>query len=226
VAIRKNKYLIIDTETSMKGNVIDFGAVIVDKKGKIYNKAACLVKEYWQHDTLFYDNKSGIFGKQNLNKRIEAYKNMIVNGDRLVCSINAINVWLIKCAKAYKPILTAYNLPFDTAHCIQSGIDLSLFPKEFCLWKEAAALFGKRKGYINHCIREKAFTGKLNMQTNAEIMSHYLSGQKIDEPHTALEDILLCELPIFTYIMRQKKKLLNISYNWRNYQMRDLVTAK
>jgi len=223
--MKKKFYIIVDTETTERGNVADFGAVVCDKRGNIVKKIGVLTP-YFQKEKLFYNRDSGFFGIKNLNIRTEKYRAMVKDRKRTLATIRGGNAWLEKVAEMYSPTLTAYNLPFDKGACKKSGIVLP-FENEFCLWKEAARIFGKRVTYINHVLEHKAISEKLNIKTNADIMSKYLSVETLnDEPHTALEDILFHELVIFKEIMRQKKGIKNVPYNWRNHRLIDHVIAK
>ena len=223
--IKKKFYIIVDTETTERGNVADFGAVICDKRGNIVKKIGVLTP-YFQKEKLFYNRDSGFFGIQNLNLRTEKYREMVKDGKRQLATIRGINEWLAMAQVMYAPTLTAYNLTFDKGACNKSGIALP-FQNEFCLWKEAARIFGKRVSYINHVLEHKAISEKLNIKTNADIMSKFLSVETLqDEPHTALEDILDHELLIFKEIMRAKKGIKHKPYNWRNHRLIDHVIAK
>lgn len=220
---KKKLYQITDTETSMSRKVIDFAAVICDRQGKIYHQISVLVSDYYDTETLFYDRTGGYFGRINLAKREQAYKTMLANGTRKMGSVAQINEWLDK-ARKLGVVSTAYNLEFDKGVCYNSGIDLD-FDNEFCLWHEAQEIYGKRKGFINFCIQNGLLTAKFNLKTGAEAISAYVAGKFTKEPHTALEDILHHELPVLVNLLRQKKGFKRKAYNWRNYQLKNLVTA-
>lgn len=221
---KKNLYLIIDTETSERRHVIDFAAVICDRYGHILHKCAVLISDFYEKEKLFYNRDSGFFGIKNLEKRNNAYISMLNSGQRVLASVASVNRWLSQAARL-NPILTAYNLPFDKNCCDISGIMLP-FTREFCLWQASCGIYAKRKGYINFCLQNRGFSAKCIMLTNAEIMAQYITGNNNPEPHTALEDVIDYELPILTNILKQKKKLSAVKYNWRNYQLADLAVAK
>ncbi len=42
---RKKYFMIIDTETTQTDKVVDFGAIVVDKKGNVQTSCAILVRE-------------------------------------------------------------------------------------------------------------------------------------------------------------------------------------
>jgi len=227
--MKKQFFIIVDTETTMPtggkpAHVADFAAVICDRKGNIVKQMAVLTP-FFQHEKLFYNRDSGFFGVQNLILRTNKYLDMVKKGERRLANIQAINGWLLQAKKMYNPTLTAYNLPFDKNACEKSGIHLR-FKKEFCLWQEATRIFAGRVSYINHVLEHKAISAKLNIQTNADTMSKFLSVKKLgDEPHTALEDIINHEILIFKEIMRAKKGIKRQPYNWRNHALIDHVQA-
>ena len=218
---RKSFYLIVDTETTINRHVFDFGAAIVDRKGKIYQQIAVVVNDFKSEEFFHDKGNTGFFALKNLRERHEKYNQMLENGDRVLASVLAINKWLIQAKELYgdKIHMTAYNINFDINVCHNSGINLSIFPHTFCLWNVSCKFFAKRKAYSKFCIKNKYFTEKLNMKTNAEVMSHYLTGRNLVEPHTALEDVLYFELPILLQCLRQKKSLQADGYSWREYQL-------
>lgn len=231
---KKQFFLIVDTETTIADHVADFGAVICDKQGKVYAECGVLVAEFYKTEKLFHDAAAcDIWGFAGLHKREENYKQMLESGSRMLSSINAINRWLLLAVAKYNPELTAYNLAFDVSKCANSGIDLSVFEKRFCLWHSAAAHFADSKAYKNFVMANHAFNaptkfGNMSYKTNAEVMAAFVQdGAMIDEPHTALEDAKLFELPILKAIVsRAKWREKSKAYSWRDYQVREHFTAK
>ena len=124
--MKKDYYLIIDTETTINDKVADFGAVICDRKGNIVDQCAVLVNGLFGIDPLFYiakEEASSLWSNQGKDRRYDRYNEMLENGTRMLASVNAINNWLNRVAGKYNPILTAYNLPFDMDKCNKTGID-------------------------------------------------------------------------------------------------------
>lgn len=239
----KNYFLIVDTETTQDNLVADFGAIVCDKKGDIVASCGVLVNGIYtdmeSHPLFFTSDKDGIWSKQGQDARYSMYTNMLESGSRMLASVAAINRWLSRAMLQYSPILTAYNLPFDVDKCRNTGIDIDIFERQFCLWAGAYNAWAHTKKYRQHVLECHAFNtptqfGNMTFKTNAEVMARFvLNNPNLpDEPHTALEDAIDYELPILKALLARKgtsvKKLLESqgSYNWRNCQVKDWFTAK
>jgi len=150
---KKQFYLIVDTETTIDEKVADFAAVIVDRKGRIAAQCAILITGIYndrENHPLFFNEYSGdLWKKSSLDKRYDNYWQMLANGSRMLASVAAINAWLAKAAIKYNPTLTAYNLSFDLGKCVNTGIDLSFFENQFCLWHAAFNKWAHTKQYRN-----------------------------------------------------------------------------
>jgi hypothetical protein len=239
---KRDYFLIVDTETTLDDKVADFGALVCDRKGKIYTSCAILINGIFTNrelHCLFYDNSveaDSIWARQRLNARYDNYNAMVRDGRRLVASVSAINRWLAKVNGTYSPILTAYNLAFDAGKCANTGIDLDMFDKRFCLWYASFTKWAHTKKYLNFALSIHAFNpptklGNMSFKTNAETMARFVLNNPtlIDEPHTALEDARDYELPILLQLLKQSRKreyLEPASFDWRKVQVRDYFTAK
>lgn len=234
---KKQYFLIVDTETTQDNLVADFGAVICDRQGRIHNQCAVLIGGVFnkpRKHPLFFDSNApaaALWSKVGKDKRYANYNKMLQSGSRMLASVVAVNRWLERVQGKYNPVLTAYNLPFDTNKCQNTTIDLSIFNERFCLWAAAYTKWAKTKSYKQFILKTHAFNpptdlGNMTYQTNAEIMTRFLANDPNmpDEPHTALEDVLYYELPILKAYLKHtpKKELFNIDpYNWREVQVRD-----
>lgn len=225
----KKNFIIVDCETTIKDTVADFAAVVCDRAGNIINQMAILIPAELDKG-LFFIPDGGFWSRENATKKETAYREMVLNGSRMFGTVPAINRWLARAALEYRPILTAYNLQFDTSRCAGTGIDLTVFDnRQFCLWRAANAMLirGKNgnltRNFVAFCLQQYTMTAKFNLRSNAESVAHYVTGTATVEPHTALEDILLCELPILRAILKQKKPIVERAYNWREFQLRDLA---
>jgi hypothetical protein len=228
----KEFYLIVDSETTNADMVYDFGAVVCDRKGNILTSCAVIVAEQMEAE-LFYDIKdNGIWGKKAATERKAKYANMLSQGSRMVASVAAINRWLEKVCGKYNPMLTAYNIAFDNGKCANTGIDLSMFSKQFCLWHLAATMVCTTKAYKkfaleNHYFGNRTKFGNMTIKTNAECVAHYITGNDITEPHTAKEDAQFFEMPILLSLVNRKgwKKNIGLPYNWKSFQLKDHYKA-
>lgn len=229
----KNYYIIIDTETTITDKVVDFGAVVCDSKGNIVDSIAVMVLETFGVDELFYDTAAkGIWARESINRRVENYNSLIDSGDRIIASVKVINNWLASMVARYNPTLTAYNIAFDNAKCANTGIELGMFTKSFCLWSAAVGNICHTKAYRkfvmqNHLFNTRTEKGNMTYSTTAESVCGYIKGVFSTEPHTALEDARDFELPILINIIKRKGWDTNIkAYNWRDFQVKDLFIAK
>lgn len=226
---QKQYFFIADTETTQKETVADFAGVIVDRKGNICNQISVLVSGHFGKYKLFHDKNSSesIWTLAGLARRNEIYRTMLNSGDRMLATVPAINRWIAKAIESYPGLIfTAYNADFDLRMMRNTGIETDGFADVFCLWKASVNKVSGDKRYIQHCINRKWLTAKLNFKTSAEPMAEYALGRELPpEPHTALEDILHYELPIFLWLVKNKsyKKYSQNGYNWQAWQLTNLV---
>ena len=238
--MKKDHFLIIDTETTRNGLVADFGAVVVDRKGTILTSCSALIDGVYtdkDNEPLFHGEGMGeLWGKARLPERYAEYDAMLESGSRMLARPIAITRWLDKVKANYKPYLTAYNLAFDVDKCKKTGIDLTMFgANKFCLWHSSVARWGKTKAYRQFILESHAFNaptkkGNASYKTNAEVMARFVLNQPEleDEPHTAYEDVVFYELPILLKLVKgySKNKWLNPpGYSWHDYQLKDAYKA-
>jgi hypothetical protein len=230
---KKQFFAICDTETTMENTVADFAIIICDREGKIFNQCAVMVKDHYGNFELFHDKKANdIWGYEGLRRREANYVDMLNSGKRMLASTNAINSWIDQAIGKYDPILTAYNLAFDSDKCEKTGINLHKFSSNFCLWQAAVGNICNTKQFKNFALENHAFNkvtgaGNMTFQTNAEIVCGFVNGGFKEEPHTALEDARDFELPILREIIKKKNWKEKITpYNWRAFQVKDHFQAK
>lgn len=234
--MRKIHVVTVDIESTKSGMAADFAAVISDRKGNIVTQCAVLIRGiYDDREThpLFYNDQAGeLWTKESLGKRYQAYDDMLENGSRMMASVGAVNNWLMMAKAQYDPVLTAYNLPFDIGKARNTGINLDVFDRRFCLWSACVTAFAGSKAYRqfildNHLFKPVTKHGNMSYPTNAETMARFILGnvELPDEPHQSLEDILGYEKPMLDYLLKRKsvKWLLeNVKpYNWQAFQVRD-----
>ena len=237
---KKDHFLIVDTETTITDKVVDFGAVICDRKGRVLKQCSVLVHGIFGVDALFYitdEDPKNIWSKQGKDRRFTAYQEMLENGTRTQASVAMINRWLERVKGEFDPILTAYNLPFDVDKCDKTAIDLTMFDQRFCLWRAAYNKWGHSKKYLQFVLENHAFNpptekGNMSYKTNAEVMARFIFKDATlkDEPHTALEDIIGYELPIFKELIAKTPKKVFMApdqaYSWQHTQVKDWFQVK
>lgn len=230
---KKQYFAILDTETTMADTVADFGIIIVDREGQIFNQCAVLLNGHYGNFELFHDKAANdIWGYGGLEKRKANYVKMLDSGTRMLASVNAVNKWINQAIGKYNPTLTAYNLAFDLGKCKNTEIDLTGFTSQFCLWQAAVGNICNTKDYKNFVLEHHAFKaptklGNMCFQTGAETVAAFVTGNDIDEPHTALEDARDFELPIMVEILKKRKWKEKITpFNWRDFQVKNHFIAK
>ena len=203
----KHYYIIVDTETTKKQSVADFGAVVVTRKGKIVEQFGAMVLGHFGKFDLFSDPSaadSAFWSEQSAQRRAKDYDAMLESGERSISSPALINQWLAGVNARYAPVLTAYNLSFDLGKCRNTRINLGIFSERFCLMKAAKKVIGNQAAYHDFCYDNDLLTAKLrNPSMTADTMAKFILGLSLaDEPHTALEDARDYEATILTYILR------------------------
>ena len=223
----KHYYLIVDTETTKRGTVCDFGAVIVTKQGQIVEQFGAMVLGHFGTLPLFSDPKAdpdSFWSEQSAQRRTKGYDQMLIDGRRSQSSVALINEWLAGVLGRYNPVLTAYNLSFDMGSTAKTGIKLGMFGSRFCLMKAAKRTIGVSAEYQDFCRERGLMTegGKKAIknpkpQMTADAMAKFIldtnyEGSLADEPHTALEDARDYESAILTKILESvtRKQLLEL----------------
>ena len=213
----KHYYLIVDTETTKKQTVADFGAVITDRKGNIVDQFGAMVLNHFGSLPLFSDPTaidSALWSEQSAQRREKDYYSMLDSGERSISSVGLINQWLSATYARYNPVLTAYNISFDLGKCRNTRINLGIFNQRFCLMKAAKRAIGSLADYHKFCHAHGFLTAKLRKPSmTADTMAKYILGIDLqDEPHTALEDARDYEAVILAYILNGKtrKQLLEL----------------
>ena len=151
-------YLIVDTETTKKQTVADFGAVVVTKQGRIVEQFGAMVHGHFGKLPLFSDpsaDPAAFWSEQSAQRRAKNYDDMLESGERSIASPQLINQWLARVNAQYSPALTAYNLAFDLGKCRNTRINLGQFGTRFCLLKAAKKQIGTLAEYHEFCQRSR-----------------------------------------------------------------------
>ena len=81
----RHYYLIVDTETTQRGTVADFGAVIVTKQGEIVEQFGAMVLGHFGKLPLFSDpnaDADAFWSEQSACRRAKNYDAMLESGKR------------------------------------------------------------------------------------------------------------------------------------------------
>ena len=213
----RHYYLIIDTETTTKQTVADFGAVIVTKQGEIVERFGAMVLNHFGKLPLFSDpsaEDSELWSEQSAKRREKDYYSMLDTGERSIASPALINQWLVRVNAQYAPVLTGYNLAFDLGKCRNTRINLGIFAQSFCLMKAAKRQIGTLAEYHDFCYTNNLLTAiQKKPSMTADTMAKFILGVSLeDEPHTALEDAQFYEAPILTKILESvtRKQIMEL----------------
>ena len=212
----RHYYLIVDTETTQRGTVADFGAVIVTKQGEIVEQFGAMVLGHFGKLPLFSDpnaDADAFWSEQSAYRRAKNYDDMLESGERSISSPALINQWLSAINARYNPVLTAYNLAFDFGKCRNTRINLGIFNSRFCLMKSAKRKIGVLADYQQFCYDNNLLTAKLRKPSmTADAMAKFICNDLPDEPHTALEDARDYEALILAYLLttQTRKNLLEL----------------
>lgn len=214
----KHYYLIVDTETTAKNTVADFGAVVMDRKGNIVEQFGVLLDGHFATLPLWCDHSApadAFWSSQMAHRRRKHYDDMLANGQRSICSPALVNLWLARIRGQYDPTVTAYNIGFDWGKCRDTGIDLGIFSRRFCTMKAARALICSTVAYDQWARESGRVTATGRVRSSADAVAKYVCGGALaDEPHTALEDARDYEAPILAYMLRRttRKALLSAGH--------------
>ena len=213
----KHFYLVVDTETTKRGTVADFGAVLMTKQGEIIEQFGAMVLGHFGKMPLFSDpaaDPAAFWSEQSAQRRAKNYDDMLESGERSISSVGLINQWLSGINARYSPVLTAYNISFDLGKCRNTRINLGIFNQKFCLMKAAKRKIGTLAEYHEFCQTNGFLTAKRrDPSMTADTMAKFILGLDLaDEPHQALEDARDYEAPILTKILESvtRKQLLEL----------------
>ena len=97
--MNKHYYLIVDTETTQQNTVADFGAVVVDRSGKIHEQFGVLLHGHFGTMPLFSSSSlpaEEFFSTQMVHRRRKHYDEMLENGQRSLCSPQLVNLFSLE----------------------------------------------------------------------------------------------------------------------------------
>ena len=193
--MNKHYYLIVDTETTQKNTVADFGAVITTRSGAIIEQFGVLLDGHFGSIDLFADYRApadSLWSTQAAHRREKDYRKMVKRGSRSIASPAHVQLFLARILGQYNPVVTAYNLSFDFGKCANTGIDIGIFQNRFCLMKAAFNTLCKLPEYSAFCRDNNHITPTGKLSRSADTVAKFVArdhyNSLVDEPHTALED--------------------------------------
>ena len=212
---RRNYVLVLDIETaniSEDALAYDVGFAVADKKGNIYETHSYMVAE------MFLDNyNKSLMDTAYYAKKLPKYWEDYNAGKRKLASILTIRRIVQQVMKKYDITdVFAYNAYFD-----KSGLDRTVryltksnvrffFPYNIeihCIWHMATQVICQQKTYFEKAIAHNWISEKGNLQTSAEVVFAYISGNPdFQEEHTGLEDVTI-ETKIMAKCFAQHKKM-------------------
>lgn len=208
----KETFLIIDTETTKKGenmpyqSVFDIGWTISNRQGKILCKRSYIVEEFRLQ--ALEKKKAFLIDSDVVDKA--TYITKLLNREMIVASWKAITTQLSKdCKKFNVGFLGAYNLGFDTN--VINKTNFFFYEKELDnifdnvylidIYHACAYTILSTPEYKEFADKHGLRTDKGNFKTGAEATYRYITGDTgYIEEHTALQDSI-DETKILHYLL-------------------------
>lgn len=203
----KKFYMVLDCETVADARVpYDVAWVIVDRKGRVYERFNGLAAEVLQNETLRYLVKRDSFSKKKASFYLDNEPAEIMPFERIKCIYDYH-------AHIYNPVVVAYNAAFDIKvlnDYAQVLFDMPFFDDSvevWDLWNMALNTVCDSSNYVRWCIDAGFITEKGNISCSAEAVYSYLFADKnFAEEHTALADCEI-EAQILQKVFDRKQKL-------------------
>ena len=202
------KFIIIDTETTNSLDdplCYDIGFIVIDKKGRIYERYSFVVAE------VFFNRE--FMENAYFKDKIPQYFEDIKDGRRQVrqiLTIRSIFYWV--CQKYNISTVMAHNARFDYKSLVTTLRYLTkseyryFFPYGIDVYdtlKMSRSFFSKNFRYQKYCKDNNYLTKNKKVRLTAEIIYRYISqNNSFEEKHTGLEDTLI-EKEIFCYLYKR-----------------------
>lgn len=207
---RRKYYMVLDTETANDLDyplVYDIGYAIIDKYGNIYKTESFVIAD------VFYGEEE-LMSTAYYAEKIPMYLEDIENEQRTVISLFAAKLAIKEDLERYNIVaVLAYNASFDlrAVNTTQRYETKSkyrwFFPygtEIWCIWNMACNTICNTERYINFAIENGLESEAGNIQTGAEMVWKYISGDTdFEEIHTGLDDVMI-EKEIFAYCVKRK----------------------
>lgn len=205
--MRKNVYMLIDTETEMHKNkqkAYNFGVIIYTKENILLKDEVLISNSYFEPDLM-----GAWFSKKN---KIEFDRKLQFKKISLV-TIHELQKQLMEVIKMFKVShLIGYNLSFDYRVLndlfVSNGLKnplQGLIMQD--LWQIAQNTICQSRNYLKFVKSKGLLTPKGRPKTSAEAVFSFLKGDYIPEKHTALADCEF-EYQVHRTCMKQKKRIV------------------
>lgn len=226
--MNKRYVLIFDCETTQSGKIFDAAYIVLEKNAPFreVERFACILSDYCKEPLFSLNGKTGgdnHFSTASLQKRTQAYRDMLKDGRRVLCTKEHLNARLgMLHAKYNHPTFYAYNAKFDWQCLKNSGIAVdNIFKEKRCLMESAVRLLLPRSSFHRFALQNGSFTAKNFLSFSAEKVHQYITGNPdFKEAHTALEDCKI-EADIYRYLARQKAKSvpMGVRIDWQSISL-------
>ena len=232
------RFLAIDTETTNEGMVLDVALCGYKSKKLVpIGSQGYVIKEVWdrclQGEDFLFCGGNGHFSRKSLDKRMAVYTKMLQTGKRKFISKEHLQT-LFDLYLGQDYVFTAYNNPFDIGKLQNTGI---VFPENFeqCdIWRTFQAYLQEHPTLLkkywttavqNHHHKNNVLvTAHLTVRTNADTAARFVLGDNIPpEPHTALEDVRLYEIPVLRWLFARNAKIVNDGRDWAEMSLKNLM---
>lgn len=206
------KFMVFDTETTNDIDcpiMYDFGFVVIDRKGKVYQKGSFVVADVFLDKELM---ESAYFAE-----KIPMYWEQIKSGQRELKRLANIRKIVLDTMKEFNiKIVMAHNAKFDylstatTQRYMTNSKYRYFFPYGTEFWdtlKMSREIFSDDENYCAFCEKNNFLTKNGKNRYTAEILYRYLTNDiSFEESHTGLEDVLI-EKEIFVHCIQKNPEI-------------------
>lgn len=206
------KFMVFDTETTNDIDcpiMYDFGFVVIDRKGKVYQKGSFVVADVFLDKELM---ESAYFAE-----KIPMYWEQIKSGQRELKRLANIRKIVLDTMKEFNiKIVMAHNAKFDylstatTQRYMTNSKYRYFFPYGTEFWdtlKMSREIFSDDENYCAFCEKNNFLTKNGKNRYTAEIIYRYLTNDiSFEESHTGLEDVLI-EKEIFVHCIQKNPEI-------------------
>jgi len=236
--MKEKRFLVADTESTGLGSkafVFDFGYVISNRKGKIFQERNFLIREIITNPRImlhaFYSNDwRSMMGGKIFQHYIPALND---NAVKIIGWREALAIMRDDIATFGVDVFSAYNLPFDLGamnlthrKVCEKNLDFTRLDL-LCLWEFACVTVLRSRLYHDTARQQGKENGWItdadNVRTTAEKTYAFLSGNfDFIESHTALHDAQI-ETEILHRLLARKTAIpYNVvqGFSWRKAQRR------